>query len=315
MSSNKELRDKLEWDRIKDTLERKKEDGSDDLLKSPSSAYSLKEVIDRIYDSVNEIYDKGEITDQARRLIPRIETDEGNLRELVPKVIKPPEWRDMLTEDEGYREGSSFEKYIVGKNNPYQGWKIHVSADPLEAKKVLEATQDFLLNIGGTGVSHKFVKDVETLEKMEEGYQKGKFLTIYPPIDQDKNYVMNEKRTQAFQKGNEKFNKNSINCNVKNTNKLVNHLINTLENSEAGLYGGPKITSRYNEENQVHHKRKGTRIHYRYGKIASNAEIENRGEINKVSSGLIGLKGEIVGNSYDSENVEGKIDPKGVSQS
>lgn len=64
---------------------------------------------------------------------------------------------------------------------PVQGWKIHLSCVPLDARRLLETAAAFLI---GRGVSFKFLADAKTLRmtnaKSWTRGGSGKFITVYP---------------------------------------------------------------------------------------------------------------------------------------
>jgi hypothetical protein len=65
-----------------------------------------------------------------------------------------------------------------------QGWKLHVSATPLSAVEILEATLDVLLR---EGVRFKVLNSIKLLSALNSGLlgisQIGKFITVYPSDD------------------------------------------------------------------------------------------------------------------------------------
>lgn len=138
------------------------------------------------------------------------------------------------------------------KKLPYQGYKLRVSATPEEARYV---AKEVLSSLQEISQPHKVVGNLETLLR-QDGSQKGKFITIYPGIDNDNVF---EGNIQLFNKSESNLNKKSININYKTTEKVLEEVIDAIKESSISLSGGkkPPTDLRY----------KNTRISYRYGEI------------------------------------------------
>lgn len=74
----------------------------------------------------------------------------------------------------------------VGKSTAVQGWKLHLSSIPLDAKQLLAVIAPLL---DRWGCPFKFAKDLKTLAQLNEGSlgttQVGKFVTVYPEPTHD----------------------------------------------------------------------------------------------------------------------------------
>lgn len=94
----------------------------------------------------------------------------------VATSMLPPEWQ--IT-----RQGIWFYCSSTANTVPSQGWKIHVSATPANAREVLERVLAVLFRRGQ--VNFKFALDLGTLfllnSKNWSRGASGKFITIYPP--------------------------------------------------------------------------------------------------------------------------------------
>ena len=75
---------------------------------------------------------------------------------------------------------------VVGKTTAVQGWKLHLSSIPLDAKQLLAVVAPLL---DRWGCSFKLAKDLEILAQLNEGglgtTQVGKFVTVYPEPTHD----------------------------------------------------------------------------------------------------------------------------------
>ena len=75
---------------------------------------------------------------------------------------------------------------VVGETRRVQGWKLHISSVPVEAKRLLEVVLPVLLE---AGAPFKLVRDLDALVELNGGglgqSQVGKFMTIYPESDVD----------------------------------------------------------------------------------------------------------------------------------
>lgn len=80
-----------------------------------------------------------------------------------------------------YIKNNYYLKYAGDNPNLYAGWKIHISAVPDNAQKILSIVSDYLIP---RNISFKFIKDNKllrkTLSKSWERSNSGKFITIYP---------------------------------------------------------------------------------------------------------------------------------------
>jgi len=75
---------------------------------------------------------------------------------------------------------------FVGKTTAVQGWKLHLSSIPLDAKQLLAVVAPLL---DRWGCPFKFAKDLDILAQLNEGglgtTQVGKFVTVYPEPTHD----------------------------------------------------------------------------------------------------------------------------------
>jgi hypothetical protein len=75
---------------------------------------------------------------------------------------------------------------MCGRAERVEGWKLHLSATPADARRVLERVVPVLQE---ESVPFKVARDEETLSRLNEGLlgatQVGKFMTVYPPSDAD----------------------------------------------------------------------------------------------------------------------------------
>ena len=77
----------------------------------------------------------------------------------------------------GYTQYQEMRAYFTG------GYKIHLSADPDEAKQFAAAMLPLLRDMG---LYHKIVPDRPRYDSMNRGRQQGKFVTVYSGPLQDK---------------------------------------------------------------------------------------------------------------------------------
>ena len=114
---------------------------------------------------------------------------EGNLNTLLHFESRPNlRWGKICQKFLPYVEENSIWRYNrqSRREEPLQGWKIHVSATVLTACDVFETIVDFLTS---QDVQFKAPGSLSELSKLNSGLfygysQVGKFITIYPQTDQ-----------------------------------------------------------------------------------------------------------------------------------
>ncbi|MCU5605984.1 protein kinase/lanthionine synthetase C family protein [Bacillus cereus] len=99
------------------------------------------------------------------------------------KKIQEQNYTEIL-EQYNFTTHLKFPWVRVGNTHRIQGWKLHISTIPTEAKKLLETILPFLYE---HRLCFKVIQDSNLLLKLNEGMlgsvQVGKFLTIYPSSD------------------------------------------------------------------------------------------------------------------------------------
>ncbi|QKQ98282.1 hypothetical protein GKQ38_01985 [Candidatus Nanohaloarchaea archaeon] len=266
--------------------------------------YSGDEIEQRVQQEIDMMKEEGVYPSDmpGGRPVPRVEDREGNhwMRDLVDQ-----EWYDLTTGDEEYFADRVFQDHKTVHQNdlPHQGWKLRVSADPEEARDVAETVLPYLQD---EGVAHKVVEDAEKLSGMSDG-QEGKFITIYPEVDDYKKDNIMQHGRQQFRAGAENFNTASIHANLENASEVVSDLEGLLRASDVELNGGPSLDGHNGEEKQYG----DSRIHFRYGSFGPDAEVvqETGGSYTVSSNGLIGKEGDVVGGSYEGDEIEGLQQP------
>lgn len=265
--------------------------------------YTGEQLADRLDEEV-ELMKGGEYPanpSRGTRPAPRVKDSEGNyvLRDVIDQ-----EWYDLTTEKKGYhtRGSTTFTNYSTSKGGPkpHQGWKVRVAAQPREAREVAKTVLPYLQE---KDLRHKVVQDVNRLNNLLETGQEGKFITIYPSIDEDRQNVIMKDGKQQFKKSDPSWNAFSINSNTQNTRQIIDDLEEELNGSVAGLKGA-RIDGHNGEEKQYG----DTRIHFRYAHHFNiPAEIVGReGETQYVGKkeGLVNQEGELIEGSYIGDQID-----------
>jgi len=98
-------------------------------------------------------------------------------------------WRKLCAGYLPVDPGNSIWRYsrAPGKDDPDQGWKLHISATILTANRVLEKIAPYLK---GCGALFKAPRSLQELQKINSGLhygysQIGKFITVYPKSDKE----------------------------------------------------------------------------------------------------------------------------------
>lgn len=272
--------------------------------------YTSDQLVDRIESEIEMMLD-GDYPSKSngnRRPVPRVTDSDGRyiLRDAIDR-----EWYDLTTGEESYGDADqfwpgksslsdTFVNYFPDEESqsPHQGWKLRVAAHSDEARDVAETVLPYLQE---NDVSHKVMQDVHAFNNNEGGRQEGKFITIYPEIDEDRRDVIMEEGVQVFQREDPGWNAFSINSNTKKARQIIEDLEHELEGSPAGLEGRA-IDGKNGEEKQYG----DTRIHFRYAHhfntpavIAGSEEIEQVGD----HEGLVNEEGEFVEGSYIGDQI------------
>ena len=249
-------------------------------------------------------------------------TDE-HISENVKHCIEK-EWYDLLAEeyetpnvhipfdDHG---GSDFVHYKQEKPSmgiPHQGWKLRVAAYPDEARDVAEEVLPYLQE---NDIGHKVFTDRGTFRRAKGGRQEGKFITIYPDIDEDKRDVGNKDQGQIFKQGDKDWNRRSINCNTETAAGIIQDLEKTLDGSPPGLEGR-RIRGKDGEEFQYG----DTRIHMRYavGRIPATILGDQDREISGDQGGAWGdveyvtEEGKLIEGRYRGDEVDAAVRPDSI---
>lgn len=278
--------------------------------------YTNNQLIERLESEI-EMMVNGDFPSTSNgntRPVPRITDSEGNyiLRDTVDQ-----EWYDLTTGLESYGdpkqfwpdkspEADTFVNYFPEDpgQSPHQGWKLRVAAYADEARDVAEAVLPYLQE---HDISHKVMQDVYAFNNNEGGRQEGKFITIYPEIDEDRRDVIMEDGVQVFRKEDPSWNAFSVNSNTKNARQIIQDLEEELAGSPAGLKGRA-IDGKNGEEKQY----EDTRIHFRYAhhfntpaRIVGPEGVEEIGD----HEGLVNEEGEFVEGSYIGDQIDAATRP------
>lgn len=296
------------------------QDRGDTSFESEASGteYTSHQLVDRMESEI-EMMMEGDYPSTSNgntRPVPRVADSDGDhiLRDAVDQ-----EWYDLTTGRESYGnpeqfwpgESSLSETFVnyfpEGDNpSPHQGWKLRVAAHADEARDVAETVLPYLQR---NDISHKVMQDVHAFNNNEGGRQEGKFVTIYPEIDEDRTDVIMQDGVQVFKKEDPSWNAFSINSNTKNARQIIEDLEQELEGSPAGLQGRA-IDGKNGEEKQYGN----TRIHFRYAHHFNTpaAVIGPDGElVEEVGDheGLVNEEGELVEGSYIGDQIEAATRP------
>jgi hypothetical protein len=135
-----------------------------------------------------------------------------------------------------YSASSTWRTYIPQKNDdqipPWQGWKIHISARPSEAKPIIQKTANELDNH-----THKFAVHPKKMVEWENNSHsnQGKVMTIYPSIDSGKERIVTWKNRNKLrviknptEQAEARLNKDFINSNKRNTERIIDKLLSEL---------------------------------------------------------------------------------------
>ncbi|QKQ98931.1 hypothetical protein GKQ38_05460 [Candidatus Nanohaloarchaea archaeon] len=286
------------------------EDGETFESAASGTEYESSQLVDRLKSEVDMMVDgENPSANGNTRPVPRIADSEGNyvLRDVVDQ-----EWYDLIAGD-GYEDaeqfvpfesthGDTFVQYSPEESSPspHQGWKVRVASYADEARDVAEAVLPYLQE---HDISHKVMQDVQIFNNNEGTRQEGKFITIYPEIDEDRQDVVMENGMQLFKREDPGWNSFSINSNTKNARQIVEDLEDELEGSVAGLEGRT-IDGKNGEEKQYGN----TRIHFRYAHHFNTPAviIDESGGLEQVGDheGLVNKDGELVEGSYIGDQVD-----------
>jgi len=279
--------------------------------------YSTEQLKERMLTEIESL-DNGDYPSSSRgntRPVPRIPGSDGEyiLREAIDQ-----EWYDLVSEDR-YDDPNRFVPFESNDRDtfvnyypqnkgekPHQGWKLRVSAHTDEAREVAQTVLPYLQQ---NDISHKVMQDVYTMNQNEGSRQEGKFITIYPEIDDDRQDVIMDDGVQIFKYEDPSWNAFSINSNTKNAKTILEDLESELENSPAGLEGR-SINGKNGEEKQY----EDTRIHFRYAHhfrtpakiIKPSSEIDT--EVGE-KEGLVNEDGELIPGSYIGDEIEAATRP------
>lgn len=108
------------------------------------------------------------------------------------------------------------------------------AAYPEEAREVANTVLPYLKE---HDISHKVVQDVYNLNNLEGTRQEGKFITLYPEIDDDRKDVIMENGVQQFKDDDPSWNAFSIKSDTKNAAQIIEDLEDELTGSIPGLQG------------------------------------------------------------------------------
>lgn len=213
-----------------------------------------------------------------------------------------------VLEREGYEDEKQVHLYAPGQSKaglPYQGWKIHVSANPAEAYLI---TEQILPKLIEKNVYHKVFRSRKHLEEEieEKGTNQHKTVVIYPKVAEHLSHLTREfpdiGNTQFFIKSDKKneeirterlksiapelnefdlgkrvpihwVNRFNINSNQPNARKILELLAELIENSDLSLAGGPSIPKSQDNEKVYTYNGKKTRISFRYDIIYGYAGV------------------------------------------
>lgn len=290
----------------------------DDRFESAASGteYAGSQLVERLESEIEMMMDGDHpsATNGNTRPVPRIADSDGNyiLRDAVDQ-----EWYDLTTGQESYGDpdqfwpgkssiSDTFVNYFPEGDNPkpHQGWKLRVAAHAEEARDVAEAVLPYLQE---NDISHKVMQDVHAFNNNEGGRQEGKFVTIYPEIDEDRRDVIMENGVQIFKEEDPSWNAFSINSNTKNARQIIEDLEQELRGSAAGLEGRA-LDGKNGEEKQYGN----TRIHFRYAHhFNTPAVITGSEEVEQVEDheGLVDEQGELVEGSYIGDQIDAATRP------
>jgi len=292
---------------------------SDDRVYQSASGtkYTGEQVIARIDDEIDSM-SEGEYPKTSEgdvRSVPRIEDEDGNyiLRDAIDQ-----EWYDLISEGRygntkkwvpgETARGDTFTQYFPEERGqmPHQGWKVRVAAYAEEARPVANAVLPYLQE---NDINHKVMQDVHAFNNNEGGRQEGKFITIYPEIDDDRKDTIMEDRTQVFKRNDPSWNEFSINSNTKNAQSIIQDLEEELDSSYAISSEGRSINGKNGEEKQY----SNTRIHFRYAHHfntpAKILDLEESTEEVDNHEGLVNKKGELITGSYIGDQIDAATRP------
>lgn len=115
---------------------------------------------------------------------------EGPVTTVAERIVKiskeEPKWEDFESILREYCQDIQNRGpwLFVGRTDSIQGWKLHLSSIPVQARNLIRKVAPILAE---HSVSFKIAKDFATLEQLNEGLlgptQIGKFMTIYPQSD------------------------------------------------------------------------------------------------------------------------------------
>lgn len=248
------------WQDIKNNLS----DDREFVSQGSKRTYSGEDVKNRLRKTKDKLQEGEELQD-AIGWIPRIDGfNKENLRTEVFTLFQD-EWYDIATNDQyfddrGFRDHESTSQADI----PYQGWKIHISAHPEEARDIVRVVNGYSQEYSETGLPHKLIRDRETMDSFGEEQSK-KLVTVYPEVDDYKKKNIMDRERQIFKADSESFNQASMNSNKETTEKVIEELAERLK-EEGLLYGGPEIEGHNGEEIRLGN----TRLHMRYGPFSND---------------------------------------------
>lgn len=197
---------------------------------------------------------------------------------------------------------SDWRTYIQQKNSdqipPWQGWKIHISARPSEAKPIIQKMMNKF-----DKHTHKFAKHPREMAEWEgNDSNQGKVMTIYPSIDSGKERIAtceSSNKLRVIQSPSDqseaRLNRDFINSNKKNAERIVDKLLSELRGidkvgAELSKYRrGIKITDPSYEQ-QIGN----TRIFVRYDHI---------GNLGRSNEGGLRIGSQLTSGNIDSSDV------------
>ena len=177
-----------------------------------------------------------------------------------------------------------------GQVPPWQGWKLHISCRPSEAKK-------FIQNMKGklTKDQHKFASHPSHMVAWEQNKSGTQFkvMTLYASIDSGKEDKITQKEGGQLATRVVKNPANSkqqalnyafVNSNKERTEKIIEYTLKDSLNDTIGFNGGEEISS------PGYERRVGkSRVHYRYDNIGAYNLDTSQGYC-------------IIGNNYDASS-------------
>ncbi|MFB6244769.1 MAG: hypothetical protein ABEJ03_00290 [Candidatus Nanohaloarchaea archaeon] len=234
-------------------------------------------------------------------------TDEESTEDVRSSVDK--EWYDQFAE--GYKpyevfvpfEDHSSDDFVhydqeESSGIPHQGWKVRVAAYPDEAREVAREVLPYLQE---NDIAHKVFTDRFTFRNAKPTRQEGKFITVYPSVDEEKrDKITYDDQFQIFKEGDEDWNRNSINSNNETAAEIIEDLAERLDGSPPGL-NGRRIHGKDGEELQYGE----TRIHMRYavGRMPAVILGEDQKMVVSETSNYVTKSGRVLQGRYRGDEI------------